>query len=248
MSMSVRSLQELESALGLEFKNKELLKTALTHSSYRACYKKLGVQDNEKLEFLGDAVLSLCISLYLYKKYPEDSEGELTKKRAYLVCKDTLIKVANKLGLLDFIYLGRRERRLDIKSKQNISARAVEALIGAIFLEFGLETSCEKIRKWFIPYLRGRKASFKDYKTRLQEFSQKCFGTRPEYQVVKVLGPAHSPKFEVEVKIEDKVLAKARGSSKKEAENLAAKKALNCLKKNKEILTLSQTRENINGG
>ncbi len=246
MNKSARSLQELEAALGLEFKNKELLKTALTHSSYRACYKNLGVQDNEKLEFLGDAVLNLCISLYLYNRYPEDREGELTKKRAYLVCKDTLIKVAKKLKLLDFIYLGRREKKLDLKSKENISARTMEALIGAIFLEFGLETTCEKIRKWFAPYLRGRKASFKDYKTRLQEFSQKHYGTRPEYQVVKVLGPAHSPKFEVEVKIEDKVLARARGGSKKEAENLAAKKALHCLKKDEELLNLNTN--NIAGG
>jgi ribonuclease-3 len=239
MNRSVKPLQELETAINLEFKNKELLKTALTHSSYKACYKRSDIQDNEKLEFLGDAVLNLCISLYLYQKYPDDSEGELTKKRAYLVCKETLIKVAKKLGLLDFIYLGRRERRLDLKSKQNISARTVEALIGAIFLEFGLEIACERVRKWFSPYLRGRKEDFKDYKTRLQELSQRYYGTRPEYQVVKVLGPAHNPKFEVEVRIEGKVLARARGKSKKEAENLAAKKALISLKKEEEGLILS---------
>ena len=245
MSKSVKSLQELEAVLELDFQDKELLKTALNHKSNKACYKRAGIQDNEKLEFLGDAVLNLCISVHLYNKYPEDSEGELTKKRAYLVCKDTLIKVAKKLHLLDFIYLGRREKKLDLKSKQNISARTVEALIGAIFLEFGLETACEKVRKWFFPYLRGRKEDFKDYKTRLQELFQRCFGTRPEYQVVKVLGPAHNPKFEVEVKIGEKVLARARGGSKKEAENLAAKKALLSLKKEGEVLNLSLNQEAI---
>jgi len=232
-----KNLEELERKIGLNFKNKNLLKTALIHRSYKVSHKELDLEDNEKLEFLGDAILNLCISYYLYKKYPKDSEGILTKKRSYLVCKNTLIKIAKKLSLLYFIYLGRREQKLDSKSKENISARAVEALIGAIFLEFGLETTYEKIKKWFIPYLKGiYKNNFKDYKTQLQEVIQKKYHIKPLYQTVNISGPSHYPEFEVEVKIGNVTLAKGKGASKKEAENLAAKKALMVLKKSlKEI-------------
>jgi len=225
-----KDLKEFEKLLDIEFSNPQLLQTALTHRSYKISHKELKLEDNERLEFLGDSVLNLCISKMLFEKYPEDTEGELTKKRAYLVCKTTLIKVAKKIKLLDYIFLGRREEKLDTKSKENISARALEALIGAIFLEKGFEYTCEKIRKWFSPYLRKfPKTPLHDYKTKLQEFMQKEFHQRPVYEVTSVSGPPHHPKFEVVVKFQDKILAKAKGSSKKEAENKAAKKALKVL-------------------
>lgn len=226
-----KDLEELEKIIEFQFRNKELLKTALTHRSYKISHKELDLEDNERLEFLGDAVLNLCISQWIFHKYQKDQEGVLTKKRAYLVCKATLIKVAKKLNLLDYLYLGKREQHLDLKSKENIAARALEALIGAIFLESGLEVACEKVKTWFKPYLlRLPKTIGYDYKTELQEFLQSKYHERPEYEVVSVSGPPHNPKFEVVVKINGQILGKGKGPSKKEAENLAAKKALKQLK------------------
>ncbi len=227
-----KNLEEFEKILGFQFKNKDLLKTALTHRSYKISHKQEKLEDNERLEFLGDSVLNLCISMLIFQKFPEDKEGELTKKRAYLVCKNTLIKIAKKLNLLDYIFLGKRERRLDMKSKSNISARALEAVIGAMFLDAGLEPTCERIKKWFRSYLgRFPKTPPHDYKTQLQELCQKEFNQRPEYEVISVSGPSHEPKFEIAIKLNGEIITKAKGTSKKEAEILAAKKALNILKK-----------------
>lgn len=227
-----KPVEELEAILGITFKNKELLKTALMHSSYRLSHKDKVVEDNERLEFIGDAVLNLCISLYLYQKFPADREGDLTKKRAYLVCKDRLIKVAEGLALLDYIYLGKRERALELKSKKNIAGRTLEAIFGAIFLDQGLEVTCQIVRKLLSPYFRGLRVSrITDYKTKLQEVLQKTLGGVPTYEVLEITGPAHKPVIEVVVKVNDEILARAKGASKKEAENLAAKKALYKLKK-----------------
>lgn len=228
-----KDLSEFEKLLGFSFKDRELLKTALTHRSYRVSHKELVKEDNERLEFLGDAVLNLCSSIWVFSKYPLESEGELSKKRAYLVCKETLIKIAERLKLMDYIFLGRREENLDLKSKYNIAGRTLEALIGAIFLERGLEETCEKIKIWFKPYfIQLSKKTFKDYKTQLQEWSQKELGLSPSYKVLRISGPPHKPCFEVEVWLGEKVLAKAKGSSKRDAETLAAKKALRIVKKN----------------
>ncbi len=230
-----KSLEEFEKILEFEFKNKELLKTALIHRSYKISHKEENLEDNERLEFLGDSVLNLCISILIFKKFPQDKEGELTKKRAYLVCKNTLIRIAKKLNLLDYIFLGKREKRLDDKSKANISARALEAVIGAMFLDAGLEPTCERIKKWYRAYLaRFPKTPPHDYKTQLQEFCQREYGKRPDYQVISVSGPSHEPKFEVAISLNGETIAKAKGTSKKEAEILAAKKALSILKKRKE--------------
>jgi len=233
-----KNLKTLEERIGFTFQDKNLLKIALTHRSYKMCYRDKAPEDNERLEFLGDAVLNLCISELLFNKYPKDREGDLSRKRAYLVKKETLIKVAKKLGLLDYIYLGRREEKLDNRSKENISARVVEALIGAIFLEAGWETVRERIKKWFTPYLKGLSSErCKDFKTRLQEFLQKEFRKRPEYEVIQISGPSHHPRFKVAVKLENKIIATAQGITKKSAENLAAKKALKYLKEKNLNLT-----------
>ncbi|MCS7199383.1 MAG: ribonuclease III [Caldimicrobium sp.] len=227
-----RTLEEVETLLGITFKNKELLKIALTHSSYRITHREESVEDNERLEFIGDAVLNLCVSLYLYQKFPGDTEGELTKKRAFLVCKERLIKVADSLKLLDYIYMGRREKALELRSKKNIAGRTLEAIIGAIFLDQGLEVACQTVKRLLAPYLRSLKISkLTDYKTKLQELLQKVHGEIPTYEVLEITGPAHRPVIEVVVKLREEVLAKAKGSSKKEAENIAAKKALYKLKR-----------------
>lgn len=222
-----KPLEELEARLGVTFKNKELLKEALTHSSYRLSHRGERVSDNERLEFLGDALLNLCISLYLYEKFPEDREGELTKKRSYLVCRERLIKVAENLNLWEYMYVGRRERALDEKGRKNIAGRTVEALIGAIFLDQGLEKTCEVVRRLFLPYIRALRAStITDYKTKLQEYLQKTYGAIPQYEVTSISGPAHRPEIEVAVSVGGKIIARAKGTSRKEAENLVAKRAL----------------------
>lgn len=224
--------QELETVLGVNFKNKELLKRALTHSSYRISHKHEDLEDNERLEFVGDALLNLCISLLLYERFPKDREGDLTKKRAYLVCKERLVKVAESLRLPEFLLTGRREKTLELKSRLNMAGRAVEALIGAIFLDQGLDKACEVVNKLFSPYFKTLKAKpLGDAKSRLQEYLQKEKGVIPVYEVIEIKGPAHKPEIEVVVKVGDEVLAQAKGTSRKEAENLAAKKALSKLKK-----------------
>lgn len=229
-----KNLSEFEKLLGVSFKDKELLKIALTHRSYRIRHREHVREDNERLEFLGDAVLNLCSSWWVFSKYPSESEGELSKKRAYLVCKETLIKIAEKLKLMDYIFLGKKEEKLDLKSKQNIAGRTVEALIGALFLEKGLEETCKKIRVWFSPFFKQlSRKTYKDYKTQLQEIVQKKYGVSPSYRVLSVSGPSHRPCFEVEVCVGEKILAKAKGSSKKIAETQAAKKALRVLKNDK---------------
>ncbi len=222
----------MENRLGITFHNKEFLKRALTHSSYRISHKNEVLEDNERLEFIGDAVLNLCISLLLYEKFPKDREGDLTKKRAYLVCKERLIKVSEELGVLDFLLMGRREKALEMKSKLNMAGRALEAIIGAIFLDQGLESACETVKRLFSKYLKTLKPyHLSDYKTKLQEFLQKERGLLPFYEVVEMKGPAHKPEIEIVVKVGEEVLASAKGFSRKEAENLAAKKALLKLKR-----------------
>ncbi|MFN3406308.1 MAG: ribonuclease III [Caldimicrobium sp.] len=229
------SFGELEKLIEVSFEDKKLLKKALTHSSYRIACKEEDLEDNERLEFIGDAVLNLCISLLLYKKFPTDREGDLTKKRAYLVCKERLIKMAEKLNLIDFVLMGKRERGLELKSKLNIAGRAFEAIIGALFLDQGLEKTYLVVEKLFTPYIKKLRSpkNLQDYKTKLQEIIQKERGVIPHYEVLKIIGPSHKPKIKVALKVGDEVLSQAVGMSKKEAENLAAKKALLKLVKQK---------------
>lgn len=227
-----KDLSTLEKTLDFNFKDKNLLKSALTHRSYKIRHKEIDWEDNERLEFLGDAVLNLCAALLLFQKFRKDKEGELTQKRAYLVCKNTLVKVAQKLNLYDYIYLGKREEKLDKKSKENICARAMEALIGALFLEGGFEVTFERIKRWFYPYFtKLPQRRIKNYKTQLQELVQKIYHKNIEYEILSISGPPHNPKFEIGIKLNGEILAKARGASKKEAEILAAKKALKLIKK-----------------
>lgn len=231
------SLDQLEEILGVTFKDKKLLRKALTHSSYRIAHRKENLEDNERLEFIGDAVLNLCISLLLFQRFPTDKEGDLTKKRAHLVCKERLVKIAGKLDLINYLLMGKREQGLELKSKLNMAGRALEALLGALFLDQGLEKTLPLIEKLYLPYLKRLKSidTIRDYKTKLQEFLQKEKGVIPFYEVVKISGPSHKPRFKVALKIGETLIAQALGPSKKEAENLAAKKALFLLKKEKDL-------------
>ena len=217
---------EIESRLGYEFKNRELLKEALTHKSCKAKY------NNERLEFLGDAVLDLIVGEFLYKNFPKTAEGDLSKLRASLVNEEGFERLAKLLNLGKFIQISQAEENNNGREKASILANAFEAIIGAVYLETGLEKPREiainLIEKAY-PKI-DLDSIFKDYKTILQEITQARFGKIPEYRVVKSTGPDHNKEFTVEVKVDDKVLGTAVGKSKKQAEKKVAQKAIETLK------------------
>ncbi len=222
-------LQELEKNIGYIFKNKELLKKALTHTSY-AYENKL--ESNEKLEFLGDSILEFISSKYLYNKYQELKEGEMTKVRATVVCEESLYKIAKVHNFGDFLYLGKSEQRTGGKNRPAILADSVEAVIAAIYLDGGIEQS----EKFIIKNLENeiekatKHVGDKDYKTVLQEKLQEHGEVKIEYETINESGPDHNKKFEAQVKCNGKILAQGEGKSKKEAQMQAAKKALEQLK------------------
>lgn len=222
-------IQDIEKSIGYTFKNRELLKRALTHTSY--AYEN-GVESNEKLEFLGDSVLEFISSKYLYGKYPELREGEMTKVRATVVCEKSLYKVAKMHNFSDFLYLGRSEQKSGGSQRPAILADSVEAVIAAIFMDGGIIPA----EKFIIDNLKNeieeatKHVGDKDYKTVLQEKLQAHGEVKIEYEILQEKGPDHDKTFEAEVKCNGKVLAKGEGKSKKEAHMEAAKKALENLK------------------
>ena len=217
-------LENFEKNIGYIFKDKNLLKTALTHTSY--AYEKR-VQSNEKLEFLGDSILEFISSNYLYKNYINLNEGEMTKVRAS-VCEKSLYKIAIKHNFGDFLYLGKSELSNNGNKNEAILADSVEAVIAAIFLDGGLEP----VQKFIIENLAeeikiaSQNVGLKDYKTVLQEKLQHKGTVNIEYNILNESGPDHSKVFEAEVKCNGKQLATGKGTSKKAAEMEAAKKAI----------------------
>ena len=222
-------LKEIEKSIGYIFKNKELLKKALTHTSYAYENK---VDSNEKLEFLGDSILEFVSSKYLYQKYPELKEGEMTKVRAAVVCEKSLYKIAKMHNFSDFLYLGKSEKRTGGNQRPAILADSVEAVIAAIYLDGGIE----KADEFIVDNLKEeieiatKHVGDKDYKTVLQEKLQIHGDVKIEYIIIKESGPDHDKTFEAEVKYNGRILAKGKGKSKKEAQMQAAKKALENLK------------------
>ena len=219
------NLEIIEKNIEYNFKNKNLLKTALTHTSY--AYEH-NVESNEKLEFLGDSILEFVSSEYMYNKYTQLKEGEMTKVRATVVCEKSLYKIATKHNFGDFLYLGNSEKYSGGNKRPAILADSVEAVIAAIFLDGGLEPA----KKFIIENLEdeievaSKHVGEKDYKTVLQEELQKEKNVKIEYKIIKELGPDHNKTFEAEVCLNGKVLATGIGKSKKEAEMQAAKIAL----------------------
>ncbi len=216
---------EFEEVIGYKFKDKGLLKTALTHSSY--AHENKSVQYNEKVEFLGDAVLELISSEYIFKTYSRLTEGEMTKARAYAVCEESLAEVANRYGFSDFLLVGKCETKIEGKFRNSILADSVEAVIGAIYLDSGFEAA----RDFILPNIIGRLEEFitggnKDYKTQLQEMLQVKGDIKIEYVIIDSSGPEHNKNFTAEVLCEGKVLGTGRGKNKKEAEMEAAKNAM----------------------
>lgn len=218
-------INELEKEVGYRFKNIELLKKAMTHTSYSYENK---VESNEKLEFLGDAILEFVTSKYLYSNYPKLREGEMTKVRASVVCEKSLYEVALMHNFSDFLYLGKSEIASGGKNRPAILADSVEALIAAIYLDGGLEHA----EKFILDNLdkkiedATKHVGDKDYKTVLQEKLQVNGDVKIEYTILSESGPDHDKRFEAEVSCNGKVLAKGKGKSKKEAHMNAARKAL----------------------
>ena len=219
------NLENLEKNIGYKFKNINLLKNALTHTSY--AYEH-GIQSNEKLEFLGDSILEFVSSEYMYNKYTNLKEGEMTKVRATVVCEKSLYKIAILHNFSDFLYLGRSEVMTGGNKRPAILADSVEAVIAAIFIDGGLEPA----KRFIIENLKEeieiatKHVGEKDYKTVLQEELQKNGDVKIEYKIIKKSGPDHDKTFEAEVCLNGKLLATGKGKSKKEAEMQAAKKAL----------------------
>lgn len=216
-------MTDFEKRIGYEFNNKTLLKRALTHSSY-ANEKGTGL-DNERLEFLGDSVLGFITAEYLFEHYKGKPEGELTKKRAYAVCEKTLFGYAEKIGLGDMILLGRGEEMTGGRHRPSVVSDAFEALIAAIYLDGGIEKATEFVLP-FIEVATETKPVFKDYKSTLQEVLQQNPTEKFEYIVTDEKGPDHNKEFTVEIHMNSNVIGVGKGSSKKKAEQEAAKSAL----------------------
>ena len=224
-----KDIKTLESKLGYEFKDKKLIIEALTHKSYKQPY------DNERLEFLGDAVLDLIVGEYLFKKFKNSDEGNLSKIRASLVNEMGFDKLARALNLGEYILLSNAEDNNGGREKSSLLSNAFEAIMGAMYLEAGLPT-VDKIAIDLIE--KNHKdisldSLFRDFKTTLQELTQARFGITPEYKVMASRGPDHKKEFEVGVFIEDKEYARASGKSKKIAQQEAARVAVDMLKKEK---------------
>ena len=223
--MNNQELEKMQKNIQYKFKNLELLKTALTHTSYAYDHN---IVSNEKLEFLGDSILEFVSSQYIYKNYSKLREGEMTKVRATVVCEASLYKIAKQHKFSEYLYIGKSEQQSKGNEKPAILADSVEAVIAAIYLDGGLEPAC----KFIIENLKDEIAiatqhvGEKDYKTMLQEKLQEHGNVKITYKIIKETGPDHNKTFEAEVELNGKELAKGKGKSKKLAEMSAAKKAL----------------------
>ncbi len=216
---------DIEKIISYTFKDKKLLDVAITHSSY--AHENNIDYYNERIEYLGDAVLELIASEFIYKNYPDLAEGEMTKARAYSVCEESLAELANNYGFSDFLKVGKCEAKKEGKYRSSILADAVEAIIGAIFLDGGLE----KARSFIISHISKQveicvKDGNKDYKTKLQEKLQVNGDVKIEYKICGSKGPEHNKIFIAEVYCNNKFMGRGEGKNKKEAEMEAAKEAL----------------------
>ena len=223
-----KDLSVLEQNIGYKFKNINLLRNALTHTSYAYEHK---IESNEKLEFLGDSILEFLSSKFIYNNYPNLKEGEMTKVRATVVCEESLYKIADKHNFSDFLYVGKSEMMHQGNRKVTIMADSVEAVIAAMYFDSGIET-CEK---FIVDNLKeeiriaSQNVGMKDHKTVLQEKLQVHGNVDIKYEIIKEFGPDHDKTFIAEVKLNGKVLAQGEGKTKKQAEMDAADKALKTL-------------------
>ena len=228
-----RNIEELEAKIGYVFNNKSLLRTALTHSSYanELKAKKRNAECNERLEFLGDSVLSIIVSEYLFERYSSSPEGDLTKLRAAVVQSGALASYAGRICLGDFLYLGVGEEKNDGRQRQSNLENAFEALLAAIYLDAG-EDGKSVVESFLLPFIKDeiKRVSdtgiHRDYKTELQQLIQQAEGDFLEYVTVGESGPDHKKTFTVEARLNSNVIGKGSGRTKREAEQNAAKGAL----------------------
>jgi len=222
----MKHVKALEKALNYKFKQKDLISEALTHKSYKKPY------NNERLEFLGDAVLDLIVGEYLFQKFPTENEGVLSKIRASLVNEKGFTKLAQSINLGQFIFISSAEENNDGRIKPSLLSNAFEAVIGAIYLESGLKPASDIA----ITLIENAYETIdlnslsKDFKTTLQELTQADFGETPTYKLVKAFGPDHKKEFEISIELQNKVICSAIGKSKKEAQQKAAEIALRVLR------------------
>lgn len=221
---------KFEERIGYHFKNSELLTEALCHSSY-ANEKRGTLRCNERLEFLGDSVLSIVVSTHLFTNCTHLPEGELTKIRAALVCESSLYGWAQQIGLGDFLLLGHGEEQSGGRQRPSILADAFEAVIAAIFLDGGMEAARPYVLGFLPEHFDRQNAAFHDYKTVLQEVIQQNPEERVEYVLVGAEGPDHAKVFHMEVRLNSNVIGRGSGKSKKIAEQMAAKEALSLMGK-----------------
>lgn len=225
----MRDLNKLEQELGHKFNNQELLKQALTHRSYLNEHPEVALGHNERLEFLGDAVLEIIVTEHLFNNFPDHPEGELTDWRASLVNAKILATIAKDLDVEDNLYLSKGEEKdANSKARQYILANAMEAIIGATYLDGGMEAAKNFIHKYIICHLKNilENHLYLDPKSRFQEKAQETVGITPHYKVLSESGPDHEKNFEVGLYLEEELVAVGRGSSKQEAQVAAATQGL----------------------
>lgn len=231
MPVKLNNFENLENELEVSFKNKNLLQNAFIHRSYLNEHKSFKGQSNERLEFLGDSVLSLVVSKFLFDELPQSTEGELTTLRASLVRTETLAKLAKKLSLGDYLFLSKGEEESKGRQNPSILANTYEALIGALYLDQGLVESSKFLEKNILSKWKVlSKTAVSDHKSKLQEVLQRKFRKSPNYRLLTSWGPDHARLFEIGVFLEDKLLGKGNGKNKQAAAQSAAKDALSRLK------------------
>ena len=220
-------MKELEQIIGYEFKDKSLMLRALSHTSYINEVKSIP-ESNERLEFLGDSVLSIIVSEYIFRNFKQYPEGELTKLRASLVCEKSLAAFAREIELGKFLFLGKGEQQNGGRERPSILADAFEALLAAMYLDGGMEIARNHVMRFIKDEIKHHtvEEAFHDYKTQLQEIIQKNPGEELSYVLVAEEGPDHDKHFTVEVRLNSNVIGQGDGHSKKQAEQSAAKKAL----------------------
>ena len=223
-------MKTLEEKLGYTFRDRSLLENALTHSSC-ANESRGKLQSNERLEFLGDSILGMVVAEHLFRNHPDLPEGELTRTRAALVCEESLVEVAGELGLGDYLKLGKGEQAGGGRKRPSIRADAVEAVLAAVYLDGGIGSARKIIQKYILTREVSSLSGIRDFKTALQELVQRESGQVLKYRLTGESGPDHDKRFYVEVDLNGTPVGSGEGHSKKEAEQMAAKAAIQKLHK-----------------
>ena len=219
-------IRDLETAIGYQFQNIQLLQNALTHSSYANERWHNSLLSNERLEFLGDSVLGMLVAEYLYHSFPNRPEGELTRMRADMVCEQTLASAANRIGLGAHLLLGHGEEQGGGRSRDSILADAMESVIAACFLDGGIQAALRVVQRFILVEVPVTKLHNVDYKTKLQELVQQKKNQVLSYKLAGQSGPDHDKRFDVEVSLNGQAVGLGSGSSKKRAEQDAAREAI----------------------